>query len=224
MARGINADLERCYNLHSLNQKCLEKNLADLDMWLKPESSLYWLMTARIVEGSLLCAGHYADHAEYKALGDILVNLQATPVYFAHGIWDVKSKPEASTDDKPQQAEMYSNMENDSRFVFWPVDRTSLLFFLYHRLQNSALISSSYLQSVENRMQQLGNTLNFWWTWGVEGAEEVFKVQQLTTPERLKFIKQNLCRFQPDLFLALGEFIYDLCRRHSEKAKPTWSQ
>jgi len=49
---------------------------------LGPSGSVcYWLLTARLAELALLCAGHYADCGEIGAAGDLLVNPRRVDIH-----------------------------------------------------------------------------------------------------------------------------------------------
>jgi len=52
-----------------------------LDAKGDPRSDVYWLLTARLAEMTLLCAGHYADCGEIGPAGDLLLNPRRVLVY-----------------------------------------------------------------------------------------------------------------------------------------------
>lgn len=79
----------RCFNRHldqlsvpaAVNEPLIVGLRDQLDAKGDPRSDVYWLLTARLAEMTLLCAGHYADCGETGAAGDLLLNPRQVLVY-----------------------------------------------------------------------------------------------------------------------------------------------
>lgn len=217
----INSLLDRAYTLQRFTETCLEKALADLDNRLDDSSPMYWLLLARINEWALLCAGHYADHAEYRAVGDLMFNPREVHVFFSDGTRSIKQR-------HGRLSELYNDYGFDhSGFTDWfqreaclKTVSPPLLIQLVNRLKRSSRISATYLKRVETKMQQVANTLNFLNAWGLQGAEDIFNLRQSIAGKRWALVKSNLCRFETDLFVQLGESIRSLYSTSSPFRQP----
>jgi hypothetical protein len=212
-ARGINSYLDRAFALHRVNEPCLETSLEELDAELQTHCRLSWLLLARIFEAGIVCAGHYADYAEYCLAGDLMINPREIRVHFSDGSWAVKDRHSRLSDVfNHENLERQAFMQRFQRQACLRTIKKPLLPLLSERLCHESIFSSAYLASVQDRMEQVGRTMNFLWAWGFEGAEDMFRFQQTATRTQWRLVEQNLCCFKSDLFLALGRQVDSLCR------------
>ncbi|MFZ1986336.1 MAG: hypothetical protein WAU91_18130 [Desulfatitalea sp.] len=70
----INRQLDRIGVPYEVNESRIDAFLDELETVDPAENQAYWLILARLTEVTLLCAGHYTDHCEFSAAGDLLVN------------------------------------------------------------------------------------------------------------------------------------------------------
>ena len=70
--------LNRSIDAHQVPMDVNETNIENmLEKWEHHDQNHlpeYWLVAARLFEMSILLAGHYVDHCEFKAAGDLLFN------------------------------------------------------------------------------------------------------------------------------------------------------
>ena len=88
----INTELDRAHTLHQFNEHRLETFLSRLDTQVDQSNRLHRLLVARVLEATIICAGQYAYHAEYRLVGNLLINPRETHVHFADGSWTVKNR------------------------------------------------------------------------------------------------------------------------------------
>lgn len=88
----IDTELDRAQTSHQFNEQRLETFLSRLDTQVDLSNRLYRLLVARIPEATIICAGQYAYHAEYRLVGNLLINPRETHVHFADGSWTVKNR------------------------------------------------------------------------------------------------------------------------------------
>lgn len=84
----FNTSLEKEGSPSRLNEDFIECKLCDLGQ-IEADCSesygIYWLTYARLFELALLCAGNYADHFEFAAAGDLLVNPRLILIHLKSG-------------------------------------------------------------------------------------------------------------------------------------------
>jgi len=212
-ALDINAYLDRSFTLHRVNETCLETALDELDAGLEPDCRLSWLLLARIFEAAIVCAGHYADHAEYSLAADLMINPREIRVYFSDGSWTVKDRHSRLSDAfNEENLEKQAFMQRFQRQACLRTVKKPLLPLISLQLGHGPMFSSEYLIFIHNRMEQVGRTMNFLWAWGLDGAEDVFRFQLTASGKQRRLVEQNLCRFKSDLFHVLGRQVDSLCR------------
>ena len=79
--RRFNRRLDQLSVPAAVNESLIAGLREQLDAGGDPRSGVYWLLTARLAEMALLCAGHYADCGETGAAGDLLLNPRRVLVY-----------------------------------------------------------------------------------------------------------------------------------------------
>ncbi len=228
-ALGINSELDRAHTLHQFNEHRLEAFLCRVDTQVDQSNRLHWLLVARILEATIICAGQYADHAEYRLVGDLLINPRETHVHFADGSWTVKNRHDSMSNQfNHHSLEHLAFMKKFSRQACLNTVRPPLLPLLYRRILDSDTMSPEHKDNVYTRMEHLGKTMNFMWAWGLDGADDIFHFHTSATPEQWRLVEKNLCRFTPDLFFALGASVNRSCSGTHvttlQKTGPLWPE
>ena len=212
-ALKINVSLDRAFALHRVNEPCLETALDELDAELEPQGPMFWLLLARIFEAGIVCVGHYVDHAEYCLAGDLMMNPREIRVHFSDGTCMVKDRHSRLSDFfNDENLEKQAFMQRFQRQACLRTIKKPLLPLISEWLCSVSIFSSEYLESVQDRMEQVGRTMNFLWAWGLDGAEDVFRFQQTATRKQWRLVEQNRCHFTVELFHALGRQVDSLCR------------
>lgn len=86
--RDYNASLEEDAVPSNLSENFIESKLCELEQMefhCSEIAEVYWLIYARLFELALLCAGNYADHFEFAAAGDLLVNPRLIVIHLKSG-------------------------------------------------------------------------------------------------------------------------------------------
>ena len=207
-ALDINNGLSLAFESQALRESFLEHTLERIENLSAAPQRIYWLLMARLLEAALVCAGEYADHAEYRAAGDLMLNPRQIRIHHCDGTWQIKDRYARLSDVcNPEGLENPVFMHRFQREYSLQTVKPPLLPLLVQRLNNSSLISPAYLDNVQSRMKRIGSTMNFLNTWGLHGAEDLFRLQTTTSEERWHFVQKNLCRFSPDLFWSMGEML-----------------
>ena len=190
-------------------------NEAVIDGWLEDlatldvdDRRLYWLTVARITELTLKQAGDYADGGEFRAAGDLLVNPRAVDVYVRG--WDapiVKNRYMALS-------QQFADVIGDRDPVAWLASETlthirqpALLPHLKALLQSSGFIAKAYLSDLENRMTRVVDTMAWLAAWQVTDSSVLLCRIQSASPADRKLFAERCCRFDLDVYDAMGEEI-----------------
>jgi len=208
-----NASLEEEGAQCNLNEGFIESKLRELEQMafdFSENSEIYWLTYARLFELALLCAGNYADHFEFAAAGDLLVNPRLILIHFKSGCKAVKKDRHRKltdqfryVDEKREAAARWLKEETVPEIVEKP-----LLIHMQEHMKESGYLSEEYLDLVERRMERIADALGFLASWHLT-AESAFYLQvQAASPSEKSFIESNLCRFDKEIFFEMGQ---DLC-------------
>lgn len=221
----INAELDRAHAVRRINEPCLERVLCRIEADLDQSSCLQQLLTARLLEAAMLCAGQYADHAEYSLVGDLMINPREIHVHFADGSWTVKNRHDRLSDQfNTDGREHFEFMTRFKKEACLNTVRQPLIPLLFSRIRNAEVLTPEYTKSVTSRMEHLGKTMNFLWTWGVDGAEDLFHLQVQASRDEWGLVEKNLCRFTSEFFHDLGDIIGRLCRDADQSGPPAGSR
>ncbi len=165
----------------------------------------FWLTAARIAELALLCAGNYADCAEFSLAGDLLANPLRIDIHYGDN-----RKPEAKWRHGCFSHQAGKTLDLDPREAMksadaWPVLRHSaLLPELRRQLQAGGMLSEDYLKSIDHRMENIAETLSFLAAWQVRSGEDLCLRIKATREIEKSFVENALCRFQNGIFKRLG--------------------
>ena len=162
----------------------------------KAQGPGYWLLLARLTELALLVAGHYADHCEFSAAGDLLINPRAVQVCFGQQRPEVKKRhgrlsdqfrpPWLSHDDFLCRFKESGSVETV---------RPALLPALTGCLVRGGCFTDAYMETVNGRMKKIADTIRFLCAGGIASGRQLYLyLNQATAGERDLF-EENLCRF-----------------------------
>jgi len=207
----INNRLDKLQIPWGLNEKTVESILRDLEESDVADQPEYWLIMARLTELTLICAGHYADHCEFSAAGDLLFNPRKILIHCRkHDRPILKNRHGRICDQMNTKRFPYR------AFIDWfrkhaeiQIVTPPLLPYLLEHVENSRRISTSYLDCVRKRSQQVAITIGFFCAWSLSTMEDLYHRIQKATPETRKLIADHMCRFDKHLFDRIG---WEICR------------
>ncbi|GBC59437.1 hypothetical protein DENIS_0376 [Desulfonema ishimotonii] len=208
---AYNRSLDDDSVIAGLSEGYIEKQI-DIAGKLCPDHSEagYWLTIARITELTLLCAGNYADHCEFCAAGDLLVNPRKTDVHLRYGSEPViKHRHRALTDQFQDVASERSEViEWLVRETVVRIQQKPLLPYLFEMLKNSGRMSETYLRSVDRRMKAVADAMAILATCHIPEYPDIYQYLQYARPSQRAFIESRLCRFDREIFFQIGQDIY----------------
>ena len=206
---AISDELELAFKSDYLAEAWLSNCCKKVEDWLSPSDPFGWLLMARLMEAALLTAGTYADNAEFRAAGDLLVNPRKINVYLKNSSRPIVKHRHGRLSDQFNT----NNMAYDDFIRKFPhqaaIKQTEppLLPYLLEQLERSAFMSKTYLEACALRMNKIADTINFLTAWGIYSFEDLAATMASSDPTALKFIGQHLCRFTTDRFVEIGDEI-----------------
>jgi hypothetical protein len=169
---------------------------------------VFWLTISRLAELAVKLAGDYADSCEFQAAGDLLMNPRRIDVY-QRGDTDKIQK-----DRHRALSEQFAAVIGSHNPVTWfkreshlQIKSEALLPHLKTLLSSAGYMTPEYLYSLEHRMCQVADTIAFLSAWQVTDNQELFRQIQHASPVDRDFILTNLCHFDDQYFLEMGEDI-----------------
>ena len=206
----FNVSLEKEATQINLNEDFIESKLSELGQ-IEPDCSengeIYWLTYARLFELALLCAGNYADHFEFAAAGDLLVNPRLILIHFKSGCNAVKKDRHRRLTEqfryvagKREAVVTWLKQETVPEIVEKP-----LLTHMHERISRSGYLSKEYLDLAERRMERIADAIGFLASWHLAGSSAFYLRVQCASPSEQTFIESNLCRFDKEIFFELGD-------------------
>ena len=207
----LNDQLEAHFIKGRVSEALLSECCSEVEQHYGPSEPVFWLLLARLNEAALLTAGNYADSAEFKAAGDLLVNPRRTDVHIKGSSAPVSKHRHGRISDQFNTSGMPFG-----DFIRWfsrnaVVRRTQppLLPYLAAKLETSDFISGGYVSSCRERMNKIADTINFLMAWGISSFEELAIRRAGWDPQTLNFVEGHLCRFKSDGFFKLCDTIRD---------------
>ncbi len=220
--RDYNASLDQDAVPSNLCENFFESRLCELEQ-MAPERSgpyeIYWLTYARLFELALLCAGNYADHFEFAAAGDLLVNPRLILIHLKNGCRAVRKDRHR----KLTQQFRYVAGKRDA-VVTWLKENTvpeiaekPLLPHMQEGMARSGFLSKEYLDLVERRMKRISDAIGFLAAWHFADRSAFYLRVHCASLSEKSFIESNLCRFDKEVFFELGQDVrrlgLDPCRK-----------
>ena len=190
------------------NEALIEDLLEKVEHCARDCRARYRLLTARVLEAALLCAGHYADNCEFGAAGDLLVNPRRILVHIRgcrrplvkrrHG--RLSDQLAAYCDTQPFPAWFKHN-------AVLEISEPALVPHLFQRLERFQCFRPAYLDSIRGRMDKAADTVGFLSAWGITRWEDLHRRFQRASSQEREFIAANLCGFDLADFHGLGREI-----------------
>ena len=207
MLDRLNHALDRMTGPYDANESLIEFFTETLAPWRGLERRKPLLLTARLAELTLLCAGSYADSGSFTAAGDLLFNPRRIMVHFCDG------RPPAVKHRHGRMSDQFRTA-GEQRMAFIdrmkrhaiPEHQTPPVFSeLFTRLAESSLICPDYLATLASRETKVSDTIGFLSAWGIDCPENAWQKQASLDPECRQFFESNLCRFSSLPFCRLGD-------------------
>jgi hypothetical protein len=209
----INAALNRMQQPWDVNESTIEDLLCQLQACKGETGDRYRLLTARLLEAALLCAGHYADNCEFTAAGDLLVNPRRILIHIRGCRHPVVKRRHG------RLSEQLAGYCDGQPFPEWfrcnavlEVAQPALVPDLLQCLERFQCFRADYLESVRRRMEKAAGAMGFLSAWGVSGWEELHRRLHRVSPQERSFVTASLCGFNRKDFNGLGRDIERLAR------------
>jgi len=219
-----NASLEEEAAPSNLKEDFIESKLYELQQ-IESDSSgtgeIHWLIYARLFELALLCAGNYADHFEFAAAGDLLVNPRLILIHFKSGCKAVKKDRHGKLTEqfryvagKREAIVTWLKQETVPEIVERP-----LLAHMHEQMARSGYLSNEYLDLVDCRMKRVADAIGFLASWHLVDSSAFYLRVQCASPSEKRFIESNLCRFDKEIFFELGRDLLKLAADPYQKSR-----
>jgi hypothetical protein len=203
---ALNADLEK----HALPTRLTETYLVSRLEWLQSipvtRNDLAALTWARLTELTLRCAGHYADHGELSAAGDLLVNPRRIHLHVRG-----RQGPMIKKRHTPISGHFDRGSRNRKQTIAWlkknctaQVVLPPLLVDLEKRLKAIHILSADYLESVSLRMRRITEVMGAISAWGIFNSDMLYERLCKASQKDRAFLNGSLCGFDCRIFDALG--------------------
>ncbi|WP_319521774.1 hypothetical protein [uncultured Desulfosarcina sp.] len=190
-------------------------NEARFEQWLEEltgieiaDPRLFWLTLARLAELALKQAADYADHCEFQAAGDLLVNPRRIEIFVQGKTDPVIKKRHCGL--REQFALAIGREEPTawlSRKTLSHVCEKALIPHLKERLISSGWMRPDYLAMLDRRMCRVADTIAFLAAWQIADCRDLTKRMVPAAREDRALIEANLCRFDLDCFNEMGDDI-----------------
>jgi hypothetical protein len=222
--REYNASLEENAAPSKLNEDFIESKLSELDQIesdCSENGEIYWLTYARLFELALLCAGNYADHFEFAAAGDLLVNPRLILIHFKSGCSAVKKDRHRKLTEqfryvagKREAVVTWLKQETVPEIVEKP-----LLTHMHEQMARSGYLSKQYLDLGDCRMKRVADAIGFLASWHLAESSAFYLRVQCASPSEQSFIESSLCRFDKEIFYELGDDLRRLAEDPRQKSR-----
>jgi len=217
---GINQQIHQTVRSGMVNEKWLCQCLSQIELIENTSHPVYWLLIGRLNEAALLCAGNYADNAEFTLAGDLLLNPRQTVVHI---------KGKLSSELKNRHGRLSDQFklcdQSHREFMKWfsqnaIVKQTQppLLPYLINKLESSEYISKAYIDACHLRMSKIADAINFLMAWGIRNFEDLVHKKAASDFQTIEFIKNNICCFESGWFFRIGEAIDSHLRKRNQAA------
>lgn len=192
----------------SIDEPWLVECASELARIDAPELGLYWLAAARLTELALVRAGLCADGGELTAVGDLLLNPRLIHVHIKGRCVPVEKERHTPL------TVQFASWAGDRGVKSWLKHQTTLqivekpiLTSLRDMLAGGGRLAPSYLESVDERMQRIADTVNFVACSHGPGRSDFGQYAASAAFSEAVFVQAHLCRFDTAVFQALGREI-----------------
>jgi hypothetical protein len=205
----LNKTLDNLNVPYDVNEQTIENFLQDLEAFGTTDRPEYWLAMSRLLELTLICAGHYADNCEFSAAGDLLVNPRKVLIHRKGYPHPLTKQRHGRLTDQLNQEEKYRELvlfqvKNEIRIE---IAKPAILPYLLERLEQSCQIASWYLHDSQERMKKIADTIGFLSAWSLSRFEVLHhRMQKMSTKTR-RFVADHQCNFDTSYFVRLGREI-----------------
>lgn len=190
-------------------------NEARCERWLKElvgievaDPRIFWLTLARLAELALKKAGDYADHCEFKAAGDLLVNPRRIEIFVQGRMAPVtKSRHSGLREQFAAAIGREDPAAWLSRNTLSHVYEKALLPHLKEQLVSSGWMHPNYLAMLDRRMCRVAGTIAFLTAWKIVDCRDISRRMVHAAPEDSGLISANFCRFDFDVFNEMADDI-----------------
>lgn len=205
----LNEILDNLHVPYEINEQTIEKFLHNIKADHINPRSVYWLMMTRLLELSLICAGHYADNCEFSAVGDLLVNPRKILIHR-------KGYPRPLVKQRHGRITEPLNHEKKCRQLVLlqvkhevrvEVSKPAILPYLLERIERSGQIASWYLRDVQERMKKIADTIGFLSAWSLSKFEVLHHRMQKMSAKTRRFVADHQCNFDTRYFVRIGREI-----------------
>jgi len=206
---ALNDALDRLDLSVGVNERVITAFMDQLEAAGGDDAPRYWLLTARLTELALLCAGRYADGCEFEAAGDLLVNPRQIMVR-------VDGRPRAVAKRRHGQISEQFNPDRVPQPLFMhrfrqeaalEIVRPAILPDLQERMERSGRLSPAYLSLTQSRMCHIADAIAYLLAWQISDDVLLWKRLRKMPPDTRELIEAHLCRFDDTLFHTLGRHV-----------------
>lgn len=205
---GLNRRMDGLNVPYGINESRIESLLDALESAGSPRRPAYWLLLARVTELALLVAGHYADHGEFSAAGDLLVNPRAVCVRVNGGRPAVKDRHCRLSDQFRPPWMSHGDFVRDFKAKGrLETVRPALLPELTQRLVDCGRFTDAVLEDIRSRSQRVADTLGFLCAGGVASGMALHGAMAHASAAERAFWESGLCRFGRENYDGLGRAV-----------------
>jgi hypothetical protein len=214
----LNEALDHLNVRYDVNEQTIENFLQNLKGFDTTPQPAYWLMMARLLELSVILAGHYADNCEFSAAGDLLVNPRKVLVH-RKGYPYPLIKPRHG-----RLTEQLNKKETCRKIVLFQakhdvtveVAQPAILPYLFGLMESSCQIASWYLHEAQERMKKIADTIGFLSAWSLSKFEVLHHRLQKMSAKTRRFVADHQCNFDTRYFARIGREIQKLIENPKE--------
>ncbi len=206
----INASIDNSCQISLLNESRLEylyRLLSECDSG----SYLYHLLLARVFELSLFLAGHYADHGEITAAGDLVVNPRKVNVYIHGAPGPIRKKRHETISQMLKSRVSLDQGESIFEFIrnktMTHVMEEPIIKELFDRMEASCWFTDHYIQVSVKRIENITHTMGYLFSCHLKPGETVLHYMERQDPSDRMDLEMNLCRFNLDYFYSMKKEI-----------------
>jgi hypothetical protein len=214
----LNQTLDHLHVPYDVNEEIIENFLQDLEAFGTIDRSEYWLAMSRLLELSLICAGHYADNCEFSAAGDLLVNPRKVLIHRKGNPYPLVKHRHGRLTDQLNNKNICRGLvifkvKNEVRVE---IAKPAVLPYLLERIEHSGRIASWYLHDAQARMKKIADTIGFLSAWSLSKFEVLHHHMQKMSTKARRFVADHQCNFDTSYFVRLGGEIPRIIRNPKE--------